>query len=531
MKNKQKLTHEEVINRLPPNIKMIDEYTHSQKRYRFLDIEYNQEFMGTIYDVIDKCKRCSLFYKKKYNRDPEIYKVYDKPMLCKYVRENNIEHLKELGEKNPSAYYYAKKLDIVLELFPLHKTPRAKYTIDELAEVAKKYINVTRFRLEQPSVYHAIKRRKLTKELMGHMRSRRVSIGEDILAHMLALIMDIKPERNVRGVIDSRLEIDIYFSALKLAFEYDGARYHTEEKNALKDGMCLNCGINLYRITEPLKCNSLRQIIDNIKTQLHSVLLDINKKYHMICDITKIADVNENNISHVISNSFTIDEIQNIVSEYSSLKQFRKKEHELYSLILELRRGDLLAGLTRERSSNHECTKLNKDEMMDHIKNKFSTYNEFNGTKEYTKCARESWLDDAKKVLPTISRTELFWGELIKMTEDEMLIYFRNTYENYSDLISSDTMSHFIKKYVSVEFKNKLKKELGLAKPARKDWNEWAYMTDDDAIEYIKTMNISTYKELCRNKALLSFITKRKLQVEVRKLFPDGATYCAKRIK
>ena len=62
--------------------------------------------------------------------------------------------------------------DAVIFVLRIPKKGDYKYTVEELAEIAKQYNDLPLFRKEQPKAYDAIGERGLREELCGHVNYR-----------------------------------------------------------------------------------------------------------------------------------------------------------------------------------------------------------------------------------------------------------------------------------------------------------------------------------------------------------------------
>lgn len=97
---------------------------------------------------------------------------WDKETITKLVA--NFSDPEKLKLRNPSAYRYAEGQGLLEELFPgkIEKR-RAKWTVEQLAEEAKKYQTRTEFVTSCPAAYHAAYIRGILDLICGHMIEKR----------------------------------------------------------------------------------------------------------------------------------------------------------------------------------------------------------------------------------------------------------------------------------------------------------------------------------------------------------------------
>jgi hypothetical protein len=100
------------------------------------------------------------------------------------------------------------------------------------------------------------------------------SVPQLMLMNILEHFLKTKCTYNDREVIKP-LEIDCYFEKWKIGWEYNGRRYHTDEKDEIKNKSCLKAKIKLFVIDE--KSQYYRDYNKNIKMQLVKQIKDIEK--------------------------------------------------------------------------------------------------------------------------------------------------------------------------------------------------------------------------------------------------------------
>lgn len=146
-----------------------------------------------------------------------------------------------------------------------------------VTRIAKKFNTRHEFCLTDSGAYGYALKNKIIDEVCKHMVVKKFSIPQLILKDILENILNEKCSYNEKKVIKP-LEIDCYFPNFKIGWEYNGARYHTNNiKDKIKIKKCNRLGIKLFVIKEYGKLGSMIKYIDNIKNQLISQLNKINK--------------------------------------------------------------------------------------------------------------------------------------------------------------------------------------------------------------------------------------------------------------
>ena len=195
----------------------------------------------------------------------------------------------EFKDKNPKAYHAAWYSDVLDEICSHMKNLLHYWTDEELAKEALKHKSRTKFEEKSGSAYLTACRRGLIDEICVHApkNEKKSYVQKEIFDFINSFYPDTVYD--TRKVI-SPLELDIYIPSLKLAIEYCGLYWHSEEykENSYhydKMKFCNEKGIRLITIFEDewLK----RQ--DQVKNLLKSV---INKnEFKIMGRKTKIKEV------------------------------------------------------------------------------------------------------------------------------------------------------------------------------------------------------------------------------------------------
>ena len=134
---------------------------------------------------------------------------------------------------------------------------------------------------------------------------------------------------NTRKIIKP-YELDVYFPEYKLAFEYNGKGWHTNDK-INKDELCSNIGIKLFTIIE----NNRKYELD-IKNQLVNIIDKIN--------ILTNKKISENDIASIVVPNTVFDNIlddeyiKNICSKYTDYHLFITENVSLYHKLTSMKK-------------------------------------------------------------------------------------------------------------------------------------------------------------------------------------------------
>lgn len=196
-----------------------------------------------------------------------------------------------------------------------------------IQKIAKNFNSKGEFYQFDPVAYNKASKDGFLNLVCSHMVSKTQSIPQLMLQNILEYFLGEKCSYNDRNVIKP-FEIDCYFHKWNIGWEYNGIRYHTNNKNdTIKKELCLNRKIHLFEITETTLF--FRNYRRNIKTQLIMQLEKIN-------EITKL-NLKENDILNydikiVLPNMLTLDEIEFVKNK--KLTEIKKQNKKLYEKII-----------------------------------------------------------------------------------------------------------------------------------------------------------------------------------------------------
>lgn len=162
---------------------------------------------------------------------------------------------------------------------------------DFVRNEALKYTTRSEFSYVDNYTYNKAREFGLLKDFKNLSIGGSISIPQLILKDILEHIMCTECSFNNRDIIKP-LEIDCYFSKWRIGWEYNGKRFHTDEKDQIKKIICGESGITLFVIDE--KSENYRNYVENIKTQLIKQVDDIKKITGINIDSGKIVNYQPN---------------------------------------------------------------------------------------------------------------------------------------------------------------------------------------------------------------------------------------------
>ncbi len=197
-------------------------------------------------------------------------------------------------------------------------------SFENLKKIALQYNSKTEFRTKDPSAYANARIKNWLEEICTHMFITNFSMPQMILKDILCQLLLTEIEYNNRKIIKP-FELDIYIPKYKLAFEYNGKRWHmndTYEKINNKNKLCKNLNIELIVIIE-----NNRKYENDIKNQLIDNIDLINK---LTNNTFKKDDILNIKIRDIFDSILDKNKINEICARYDDYSTFRKKETSLY---------------------------------------------------------------------------------------------------------------------------------------------------------------------------------------------------------
>ena len=102
------------------------------------------------------------------------------------------------------------------------------YNITKLREIAKKYYTRGQFLKEHPNAYNTACKRGILDEVCQHMFVGKYSTPQLIMKYILEELFQERCFYNDRKTIKP-YELDVYFPARKVAFEFNGIFWHKND--------------------------------------------------------------------------------------------------------------------------------------------------------------------------------------------------------------------------------------------------------------------------------------------------------------
>lgn len=221
------------------------------------------------------------------------------------------------------------------------KNPCIKYnyidiSFDEIKNIALNYKTKTEFSLGNKTIYQKARRLGKNKfnEICSHMIDQHFSLPQLIMKFILNKLLNIPGSYNIRTII-APYELDLYYESFKLAFEYDGKKWHDENYNdEIKNKICQEKSITLIRIKEKLRNKPFEDVLNQIFENIDLINEATNQHFTKQNIMSIKFDYKE-----MFSEILDEDLINKTISKYTFYKDFRKNENALY---LKLKRRKLL---------------------------------------------------------------------------------------------------------------------------------------------------------------------------------------------
>lgn len=211
---------------------------------------------------------------------------------------------------------------------------RDKFPKDHIINIARKYVNLSDFRLNHKGEYESACRRKMMDKELKFLKRGKLykSIGEETVRSVLNQLFKVKfvsirPPWLINPKTHYRLELDGFNEKLGIAFEYQSAYHNIEyikKKDKLKSKICKNRGLKLIIIPRDIMRDlnpkkSLETILKSEFKRLKIKKRVMNFKFHIFQpDFSKT------------SKSF----IKKCSKKYNIKRDFRKNHSNLYHLAL-----------------------------------------------------------------------------------------------------------------------------------------------------------------------------------------------------
>lgn len=181
---------------------------------------------------------------------------------------------------------------------------------DLLVDIASKYKTRGEFQHKDSSAYTVARSKGYLNDICSHMIKNSYSIPQIMLGEIMKNLFGKENVlTNDRQTIKP-YELDVYIPKHRLAFEYDGKRWHLNNKNdIIKNRRCIEDNIKLIRLIE-----NNRKYESDVKYQIINNLDIINK--HCNTNFTK-DDIINSNVKGGFENILDEKDIRKTISNYS----------------------------------------------------------------------------------------------------------------------------------------------------------------------------------------------------------------------
>ncbi len=190
-------------------------------------------------------------------------------------------------------------------------------------KIASEYKCKSEFKLNDSSCYSHAYKKGFLDEICEHMIIQNYSKPQLICKFIFDYLFNLESSYNNRTIIKP-YELDIYYSDIKLAIEYNGKYYHSNKDNTiLKYKMCNKLGILLLVLNE-----DSRNYEQDIKNSIIDMLPKIFKHTGIIITRKDINSIVMNN--DIYNRLYSHDTFLEISKKYSDVKSFRDSEPKVY---------------------------------------------------------------------------------------------------------------------------------------------------------------------------------------------------------
>jgi hypothetical protein len=223
-------------------------------------------------------------------------------------------------------------------------------TFDALKKIASKYKSRGEFQSKDGSAYSTARRDGYLSEICHHMINTTFSIPQLILQDIMDTLLKSQSLYNTRKIIPP-YEIDIYYPEFRLALEYNGRRWHFNNKrDIIKNILFEEQSINVVYIVE-----NNRKYEEDIKSQIIKNLDQINNICH-----TNVSDKDIINyqIKNVYSKIYNAKDMLNIAQNYSSFQLFKQEKKNIYVKLCKLKLIDRATCHMKDKRHAHTISEV-----------------------------------------------------------------------------------------------------------------------------------------------------------------------------
>lgn len=262
-----------------------------------------------------------------------------------------------------------------------------------LISKASKYKTRKQFEQNDATTYVTARRYNVLNQVCQHMLPQRYSTPQLVCKHLLEELLQQTAEYNTRKII-SPYELDIYFTNLKVAIEFQGKFWHNKPEVILRDrikkDLCQKNGILLLYINESKK-EFGSALIKTMKQNIIILLPCINLWLKTNLIEKQINDITVN-MTTIYNSLFNINDAKEKVKLCKTIPEFRTQFPKTYGRLFRLNLLHLLNPLRKK-------TIYTKDWLLEQCKNYHTILDFYNNTKLYGACWRRKLLNEAFKII------------------------------------------------------------------------------------------------------------------------------------
>jgi hypothetical protein len=241
-----------------------------------------------------------------------------------------------------------------------------------LVDIASKYKTRADFQRNDSTAYSAANRNGWLNDICSHMIKTSYSIPQIILGEIMKNLFGKENVLTNDRQTLKPYELDVYIPKHRLAFEYDGKRWHLNNKNdIIKNRRCIEDNIKLIRIIE-----NNRKYESDVKNQVINNLDTINKQCNT--NFTK-GDIINSSVKGGFENILDDKKIKNTISKYSDYNEWKSENPKVYSKLVRMKRLDDFTKDLERKTIKWDEEKIDKEiskyeYLDDFIKKSMKTY-------------------------------------------------------------------------------------------------------------------------------------------------------------
>jgi hypothetical protein len=284
-------------------------------------------------------------------------------------------------------------------------------TIEYVKECSKKCNTKKEFQLNYQRAYTYARKIGVLDEVCSHMFVKNYSTPQLILKHLTENLFGERCFYNHRKLI-TPYEVDVYFENLGIAFEYDGERWHKNDK-INKFELCKEQNVTLITIKEKSRKYEIdvkNQLVENI-----NLINTITKKNIRKSDIFDF----EVDYKNLLPN---VDQIKSVCLKYNNVRDFKENDPYFYNLLV---RRKQLRDFTKHMSTSR--TRYNEIDIKKVISG-YTTITDFlkNESKLYQHLKKHK-LDH---LLNHLKRNTISWTKELVLNEINKYVFLKEFKEN-----------------------------------------------------------------------------------------------------